>query len=36
MAVRCSAISLNFNIIAPRAGSNVNMYGPMLAATFRF
>jgi hypothetical protein len=28
--------SLNFNISAPRAGLNVNMYGPMLAATFRF
>jgi hypothetical protein len=28
--------SLNFNISAPRAGLNVNMNGPMVAATFRF
>jgi hypothetical protein len=28
--------SLNFNYSLPNAGSNVNMYGPILAATFRF
>src|SRR5438477_5390 len=28
--------SLNFNYGAPRAGFDVNMYGPILAATFRF
>jgi hypothetical protein len=28
--------SLNFNQTVPRAGLNVNMYGPLIAATFRF
>jgi hypothetical protein len=28
--------SLNFNFGAPRAGFDVNMYGPIVAATFRF
>jgi hypothetical protein len=28
--------SLNFNYSLPNAGLNVNMYGPILAATFRF
>ena len=28
--------SLNFNYSAPRTGLNVNMYGPIIAATFRF
>ena len=28
--------SLNFNYALPRAGLNMNMYGPIIAATFRF
>jgi hypothetical protein len=28
--------SLNFNVGAPRADFNVNMYGPIVSATFRF